>query len=168
MLLSVISYGQARSSIGFGAGINKTLSSNYDTGYGYNMQGSIRLSDKFALVPVLGIEQLKNNTSYIYEGYSRYALTQGIIYFGINGKYYLSQPWFVRAGTMLYLGTGGGDINTGGFGGNLALGYDLPVSERSDFEITLRTDIAQLRSNTNKLTPIIGLRLAYNFNFRAL
>ncbi|MEO6151457.1 MAG: hypothetical protein ABIP28_14905, partial [Mucilaginibacter sp.] len=82
-----VSYGQARSGIGFGYGINKTLSSAYGIGYGYNLQGSIRLSDKFALVPALGVEQLNSDNTLIHEGYSTYARTKGLIYFGINGKY---------------------------------------------------------------------------------
>lgn len=167
VVLSVSASAQSRSSIGFGAGVNKTFAAGYKFGYGYNLQGNIRLNDKWGIVPALGYERLNGEKISRAKGFTPY--TDGnisIIYLGVNGKYYLSKPVFVRAGTMLYLGGGNEDLVIAGLGGNFALGYDIMVDEGNNLEFTLRADVISLRANTIKPAPVVGLRVAYNFNFK--
>ncbi|GAA4319867.1 hypothetical protein GCM10023149_18810 [Mucilaginibacter gynuensis] len=165
------SYGQARSSIGLAYGINKPLTTDFKTGSGFNLQSSIRVSNKVAITPSLGYEKLNANFRNVYDsyGYRVYSVENiGLVYLGVGAKYYFKERFFARAGAMLYLGGGNEDLVTGGVGGALAAGYELMLDRHSDLEFTLRTDLINLRSSETKITPVIGLKVAYNFNFRRL
>jgi hypothetical protein len=162
-IISSVSYGQARSSIGIGAGVNKTFASGYNVGYGFTLQGSIRLSKKFALVPSLGLEKINADYAIIHEGYSSYTRDNVALFtVGLSGKYYMSEQWFARAGALLYLGADGGGPSSGGIGGTAAFGYDVPVNNGHNLELTLRTDLIKVRDKGD-ITPVAGLRVAYNF-----
>ena len=74
-LLYTTIHAQARSGIGIGLGANIPFTSGYSPGVDVNVQGNIRLSDAFALVPAIGVKQIKGDNAIIHEGplgYSTY------------------------------------------------------------------------------------------------
>ncbi|RYD86779.1 MAG: hypothetical protein EOP54_29855 [Sphingobacteriales bacterium] len=169
VMISVIGFSQARSSIGFGVGVNKTFSDGYRFGHGFNLQGSIRVGNAFAIVPTIGYERLNAEYAVVHEGFSSYTRSSiDLIGVGFSGKYYFKEQWFARAGVLLHLGGGNEGLSAGGFGGTFAAGYDMPLDNRNDLEFTLRTDVVNFSQGSTGFVPVVGLRVAYNFNFRPL
>lgn len=168
MLLNTLIYGQSRSSIGLGASINRPISSDYKIGFGLDLQPNIRLSDKFALVPELGVKKTNSNGRFIYKNGYYYTTIQDLntFYLGIGGKYYWNSRWFAGLMGNIHISGGNEDIVSGGYGGNASVGYDMPLDARNNIEFSFRTDLMQLQDVDDKLKPVLGLRVAYKFNFR--
>lgn len=167
--LSVSVYSQARSGIGIAFDVNKPFSNNdYHFGGGGNIQGSIALSDKWAIVPAIGVENMDGNGRAIYGPYNiatRHIEDIGLIYAGLYGKYFFKKDLFVRAGSMLFVGGDGGGIAAAGIGGSAGAGYSFKADRHSSFELSLNTDIVYI-DNSPGTVPIASLKLAYMFNFR--
>ncbi|HTI59259.1 hypothetical protein [Mucilaginibacter sp.] len=169
-LFSTTAFSQARSGIGFAIYVNKPFSNNdYSIGGGSDIQGSIALSDKWALVPAIGLENMKGSGRAIYDGPDNYATRHidniGLIYAGLSGKYFFKNNLFARLGSMLFIGAGSGDISAGGIGGSAGAGYSLKADRHSSFEFSLNTDIVYIEHSPGTV-PIVSLKLAYMFNFK--
>lgn len=169
-VISTTASSQARSGIGFAIDVNKPFSNDdYSIGGGSDIQGSVALSDKWALVPAIGVENMKGNGRPIYDGPDNYATRHidniGLIYAGLSGKYFFKNDFFARAGTMLFIGAGSGDISAGGIGGSFGAGYSLKADRHSTFEFSLNTDIVYIEHSSGTI-PIVSLKLAYMFNFK--
>jgi hypothetical protein len=165
-LLYTTVHAQAHSGIGVGLGANIPFASGYSPGVDFNVQGSIRLSDAFALVPAIGVKQIKGDNEIIHEGamgYSTY--TRGDlsgVSLAFSGKYYFARQWFASAGVV-------GVINAdrSSSGGTLALGYQLPLDSQNTVEFDLSGSILKWsRTSGSNTVPVAGLRVVYNFNFR--
>ncbi|RYY32286.1 MAG: hypothetical protein EOP46_19340 [Sphingobacteriaceae bacterium] len=168
MLLYFISYGQARSSIGLGLSANRPLSSDYKIGHGFDLQPNIRVSDKFAIVPELGFKKINSNGRFVYRNGYYYTTIQNLntFYLGLGGKYYWNSRWFAGLMGNIHISGGNEDLISGGYGGNATVGYDMPLDARNNLEFSFRTDLMQLQDIDDKLKPVLGLRVAYKFNFR--
>ncbi|QJD96505.1 hypothetical protein HH214_11780 [Mucilaginibacter robiniae] len=165
-------YSQARTSTSLGYDVNLPLHSGYKFGYGFNWQTNIKVSNKVAISPVLGYDRINSDGGIIYsnDGYGHYRYRDNIdlFYLGLGAKYYFDKQFFARAGAMIYIGGGNEDLVTGGIGGTAAVGYDWTIDKRSTFELTLRTDIINFKTNHREVGAIAGLGIAYKFNFRKL
>jgi hypothetical protein len=168
-LFSTHGYCQARSGIGFAIDVNKPFSNNdYRIGGGGDIQGSIALSDKWAIVPAIGVENMNGNGRAIYGPYN--SITRrindiGLIYTGIYGKYFFQNNFFAKAGTMLFVGAGGDDIAAGGIGGSAGAGYSFKLDRHNSLEFSLNTDVVYIDDSPGTI-PIASVKLAYMFNFR--
>lgn len=169
LLISNKIYCQVRSGIGFSIDVNKPFSNNdYKTGGGSDIQGCITLSDKWAIMPAIGVENMNGNGRPIYGPYNsitRHIDKIGLIYAGLYGKYFFKNNFFAKAGTMLFVGAGGDDISAGGLGGSAGAGYALDLDRHNSFEVSLNTDVVYL-DNSPGTIPIASVKLAYMFNFR--
>jgi hypothetical protein len=157
---------QVHSGIGIGLGANIPFASGYSPGFDLNFQGNIRLSNVFALVPAIGVKQIKGDNAIIHEGYQGYSTyTRGDIggvSFAFSGKYYFNKQWFASAGVI-------GIINADrpNSGATLALGYQVPLDNQNNVEFDLSGSILKWsRTSGSTTVPVTGLRIAYNFNFR--
>jgi hypothetical protein len=168
-LFSATAFSQARSGIGFAFDVNKPFSNNdYSIGGGGDIQGSVALGDKWAIVPAIGIENMKGNGRPVYGPYNsitRHIDDIALIYTGVYGKYFIKNNFFAKVGSMLFIGAGGGDIAAGGIGGSFGAGYNLKADRHSTFEFSLNTDVVYI-DNSPGTVPIVSLKLAYMFNFR--
>jgi len=165
-LLYTTVHAQARSGIGLGLGANIPFASGYSPGFDVNVQGNIRLSHVFALVPAIGVKQIKGDNEIIHEGpmgYSTYTRGDlGGVSLAFSGKYYFDQQWFASAGIV-------GIINAdrSSSGGTLALGYQIPLDNQNNVEFNLNGSVLKWsRTSGSTTVPVAGLRIAYNFNFR--
>lgn len=169
LFITIPSFGQARSGIGFAFDVNQPFSNNdYSIGGGGDIQGSVALSNKWALVPAIGVENMKGNGRPIYGPYNsviRHIDNIGLIYAGLSGKCFFRNDLFARAGTMLFIGAGSGDISAGGIGGSAGAGYSLKADRHSTFEFSLNTDVVYIEHSPGTV-PILSLKLAYMFNFK--
>ena len=165
MLVYITGNAQARSGIGIGLGANIPFASGYNAGVDFNVQGNIRLSNAFALVPAIGVKQIKGDDAIIHEGpmgYSTY--TRGNldgVSLAFSGKYYFAPQWFASAGVV-------GIINAdrSSSGGTFALGYQVPLDNQNNVEFNLNGSILKWsRTSGSTTVPVAGLRIAYNFNF---
>jgi len=166
---SLNSYSQSRSGIGFAFDVNKPFSNNdYGFGGGGDIQGSIALGNKWAIVPAIGLESMNGNGRPIYGPYNsvtRRIDNIGLIYTGIYGKYFFNDSFFAKAGPMLFVGVGGDDIAAGGIGGSAGAGYSFKADRHSTFEFSLNTDVVYIEHSPGTV-PIVSVKLAYMFNFR--
>lgn len=132
-------YSQAKNSIGAGLALN---ASKEGSGYGGVLQGEIKLAKEFSMVPSVGIETP-------YTGY-----------FGLGGKYYIEPGFYIRLGALAYLGGEEGSDN--GIGATASGGYELISEQRSILDLNLHGDFIRIN---HQATPIVGIRLTYNFSF---
>jgi hypothetical protein len=166
VLMYSTGHAQARSGIGVGLGANIPFASGYSPGVDFNVQGNIRLSNAFALVPAIGVKQIKGDNEIIHEGpmgYSTYTRGDlGGVSLAFSGKYYFAQQWFASAGVI-------GIINAdrSSSGGTLAFGYQVPLDNQNNIEFNLSGSVLKWsRTSGSNTVPVAGLRIAYNFNFR--
>jgi hypothetical protein len=154
--------GQARSSIGFGGGPAFPIGSGYKVGSTLALQFNVRLSNKVALAPLLGIETIISQNKGRYNGYYFEGSPRGVnlVMLSLPVRYYITERIFATLAPTLYVG--GEDAGSSGIGGTVGLGYDLPVDPRNDLELMLHCDRLLVYEH-----PIVvaGLRLAYKINF---
>lgn len=166
-------YSQSRSNIGFGYGINKPYSGDYNTGKGFQLQGNITVSGSWSISPSLGYDRLLskrqlliNNPPYYY---SNRIDNIDLTCLGVLARYSLNNNWFAKAGPIFYIAGGNEDIANLGFGGSAAVGYNLNFTPHSTFELSLSTGIVNIPPQAgNGTTAIAELKIAYVFNFRKL
>lgn len=170
IFLSVKSFSQARSGIGIAYGPNRPYSGVYESGSGFQIMGSIKLSQKWAIVPNLGIESFNAKrvvfTSYDDPSYKRYEGVD-LFYLGASAKYCFNNYLFAKGGPIIYAAGGNEDISGAGIGGNIAGGVNLNLDPHSSIEIAVFTTVVYIEKSVgNGVTPIGGLKFAYVFNFR--
>jgi hypothetical protein len=156
------SYGQVRSSVGFGIGVNHPLQGGYRFGKDWAIQANIRTSKKAALVPAIGIESVEGNNKGTYNGYyfTGSGRSVNLVFLRLAGKYYFNNNVFGFAGPALYVG--GDDAGSSGIGGSIGVGYDMDLDNLNNLEFTFRTDVRPVYS---KMVPVAALGIAYKFNF---
>jgi len=122
-------FGQARSSISFGYGVNKPFSYQYNSGNGFKIQGDIALTDKVAISPALSYEGL-NSARHIYPNTSYYDRVDDVTLtlIGASGSYYFTRRLFASLGPALYVAGGNEDIVGLGIGGTFAAGYNMDIT----------------------------------------
>ena len=163
------SYSQSRSGIGIAYGINKPLSNDYNTGGGFQLLGKIAIGNNWAIIPDLGYDHLNSKGRVYYEPANlnnKRISSIDLFHLGQSGRYSFDKQWFANAGAILYVGGGNEDIANAGIGGSAAAGYNLNLDEHSSLELSLNTSIINIQYSDNSVTPIVGLKVAYVFNFR--
>jgi hypothetical protein len=140
-----VAYGQARSSIGFALGANQTLN-RYDHTLNASIAlvGNVRIINKLAIEPSIAIHEVSNYVS------AR-----------LSAKYYVANRVFITAGPFFWVGS---DIRSG-FGTTASAGYRIFDKPTRNFELSVHGNFAKYIYNS---TPVIGLRAAYNFNFKKM
>ncbi|MDP9078431.1 MAG: hypothetical protein M3O71_13440 [Bacteroidota bacterium] len=170
IFLSVQSFSQARSGIGFAYGPNKPFSNDYNWGSGFQVFGNIAISgSKWAIVPNIGYEKLNSKGRIYYDPANlnnKRISNIDLFYLGAMGKYCFNKFVFVKAGPLVYAGGGNEDIATVGIGGTAAGGVNLIVDRHNTIEASLFTTIINIESTGNGITPVAGFKFAYVFNFR--
>jgi len=141
---------QARNSVGIGAGINLPAESGSRVGRDRVIQANIFAHKRFAIMPTLGIEDIKRDLRSDFS----------IGFLNIAAKYYVSTNVFVYAGPSVYVG--GYDGGVIGLGGTAGVGYEWAFDKYSSVEFSTRADLLPSYFNIN---PLVGLRVAYKFNF---
>lgn len=156
---------QAHSGIGIGLGANVPFETGYSAGVDVNVQSNIRLGNRFALVPSLGVKEIKGDNAIVHEGYQGLSsYTRGNlsgVSLAFAGKYYFSEQWFASAGVV-------GIINAdrSSSGGTIALGYQVPLDHKNSVEFNLNGALLTWsRTSGSTHVPVAGLRIAYNFDF---
>jgi hypothetical protein len=174
MLFGVKStYSQARNGIGFSYGFNKPFSGDYSAGRGFQFMGSIALTDKFALSPYVGYDNLKGNLRFNttapdqYGGYRDGRIQNvDLINAGIDAKYYLNNYFFVKGGALVYAAGGNEDLINVGIGLSGGAGLSLPVDEHLKFEFTGYSNVVYIQpASGHGITPYVGIRAAIYFDF---
>lgn len=177
LIITLLSYGtktysQSRSNIGFGYGINKPYSGDYNIGKGFQLQGNITIAGHWAISPSLGYDRLLSKRQLIYNQpyyYNNRIDNIDLSYLSITARYSLNSEWFAKAGPVFYIAGGNEDIANLGFGGGAAVGYNLNFTPHSTLELSLSINIVNIPPQTgNGTTAIAGLKIAYVFNFRRL
>ncbi|WP_374951283.1 hypothetical protein [Mucilaginibacter sp.] len=149
-------YASAQSSVSIGAGINQPVQSGFGIGWEAGLQYNIKLADKLYIDPALSYAELNPANNFQTRNWKLYK-------FGLGGKYYLSNPFFVRAGAFVQLEKDS-YLNTGGqIGALIGAGYDIPLSGRNLLEVSARSDF--WRPTHHEFRPILGLAVAYKFRF---
>jgi hypothetical protein len=164
-----VGYSQSRSGIGLAYGINKPLSNDYNTGSGFQFLGKIAIGNSWAIIPDLGYDRLNSKGRVFYDPANFNNKRIGsvdLFHLGLSGRYFFNKQWFANAGAIVYAGGGNEDIANAGIGGSAAAGYNLNLDEHSSLELSLNTSIINIQYSDNNVTPIIGLKVAYVFNFR--
>lgn len=141
---------QARNSVGIGAGINLPAKTGYKVGRDKALQANIFAHKRFAIMPTLGIEDIKSNL--------RSDFNVGFL--NLAAKYYTGKNFFIYAGPSCYVG--GNDGGVVGLGGTAGIGYDWAFDDYSSLEVSARADVLPSYLHVN---PLAGLRVAYKFNF---
>lgn len=131
--------GQARSGVGLAFGVN---GSSEGLGLGFRFQGEVKVSRKVTVVPAIGVEIPYN------------------VYAGLSGKYYFRSRFYSMLGPIAHLRSL--EAGDSGIGGSAAVGYEFKSAKRSIVDLNLHTDVIQINGRTS---PVIGLRVAYNFSF---
>jgi hypothetical protein len=155
--------GQARSSISFGAGPAFPIGSGYEVGSTWALQVNVKINSKFAVGTMLGIENVVSEkkgryNGYYFEGSPREA---SLLMLSLPGRYYITESLFATLAPTLYVG--GESASSSGLGGTAGAGYDLTLDARNTIELMLHCD--RLMVYTDHVT-VVGLRMAYKFNFR--
>ncbi|MES2278882.1 MAG: hypothetical protein V4592_22815 [Bacteroidota bacterium] len=163
-------YSQSRSSIGFGYGINKPFSDEYNTGRGGKLQGAIAIGNKWAVLPALAYEGLSSKHRVLPGEYSYYNQVNNVdlVYLGASARYSFTNEWFAKAGPIIYAAGGNEDLVGLGIGGSAGIGYNLEMSSHSTLELSLGTEVIDLRDNHTGTTPLAAFKVAYVFNFKRL
>lgn len=167
------SYSQARSGIGFSYGFNKPFSGDYSAGAGWQLLGSIALSNKLALSPYIGYDNLKGNLRFnttapdASGGYHQGRIQNvDLINAGVDAKYYLNNCFFVKGGALVYAAGGNEDLINVGLGLSGGAGLSLPVDEHLKFEFTGYSNVVYIQpASGHGITPYVGLRAAIYFDF---
>ncbi|WP_345950115.1 hypothetical protein ABDD95_01395 [Mucilaginibacter sp. PAMB04274] len=136
-------YGQARSSLGFTLGVNKTFH-EYDNQLhpGISLLGNIRVLNKWAVEPAISVHEVNEYVS------AR-----------ISAKYYITNRAFITAGPFFWVGN---DFYNG-VGTTASAGYRVFNKPNYNFELSVHGNFDKFSYNSK---PIAGLRAAYNFHFR--
>ena len=169
LFLSVQSFSQARSGIGFAYGPNKPFSNDYNWGSGFQVLGNIAIGDKWAIVPNIGYDKLNSKNRIYYDPANlnnKRISNIDLFYLGTSGKCCFNRYLFAKAGTILYVGGGNEDIAALGIGGTVSGGVNLNLDRHSTIEASLFTTVINIESVGNGITPVAGLKFAYVFNFR--
>jgi hypothetical protein len=163
-------YSQARSNIGFGYGISRPYSGDYKSARGFMLQGAIALTDKIAIVPVVGYERLLADRDKPLMPYQSFRVTNiDLLYLGASVKYFFYKDFFVKAGPIIYAAGGNEDLVNLDIGGSGAIGYNLNLDKHSTLEFTAGTFIINLPPvSGNGTTSVASFKIAYIFNFRKL
>ncbi|WP_345950085.1 hypothetical protein ABDD95_01245 [Mucilaginibacter sp. PAMB04274] len=146
-----VAYGQARNSIGVGAGLNFPFKTGYSIGRDRVLQMQLFSKKQWAFMPVLGLEKFKGKQE----------ANMDVAFLNMAAKYYVSKTVFIYAGPSVY--AGGNDNGVAGAGGAVGAGYDWTLDGFSSIEFSLRTDFLQAYT---RLPPAAGIRVAYKFNFK--
>jgi hypothetical protein len=145
LLLAGAAFSQARSSFGFTLGVNQTFHKyDHELNPGAGLIGNIRIIDALAIEPAIGIYEV-----------SDYAVAR------LSAKFYVTNRTFITAGRIAWLGS---DIRTG-WATSVSAGYRIFNKPRRNFEVSVHGNFGRYIYNS---TPVVGLRAAYNFNFRKL
>jgi hypothetical protein len=104
------------------------------------LQGQIKLSNSFAVVPLIGVELP-------YEVYAGGAM-----------RYFITKQFYAQAGGFYHLA--GDGLDDSGPGGTGNIGMQLYTSKNQFIDINLHADTFYIDRNTNEL---VGLRITYNF-----
>lgn len=166
---NIKTYSQSRSSVGFGYGINKPYSGDYNSGKGFQIQGNIAIAGKWAVSPAIGYDHLVSKHHIVYSSPYSYSRIDNIdlIYMGASARYFLNNEWFAKAGPIFYAAGGNEDLANAGLGGSATLGYNVNFTDHSTLELSLSTEIINIPPQSgNGITSIAGLKIAYVFNFR--
>ncbi|CAM3696413.1 hypothetical protein MUGA111182_03645 [Mucilaginibacter galii] len=156
LLVTNLVYSQpARTSIGIGAGINRPFKSGYGLGRDRVLQANIRLNNNLALMPLLGWETIAGGKNIN----DRSGFDAGFL--NLAAKYFVSKNVFTYAGPSVYVG--GSDGGVVGLGGSAGAGYNWNLDDYSSLEFSLRADALPTHLQAGTL---IGLRVAYQFNFK--
>jgi hypothetical protein len=135
-------HAQAKNAIGFGLGLNATKEG---VGFGAILQGEVKINKFISITPALGVE------------------TPYVVYTGLGGRYYFRPDFYGSFGAFGHIGNFDGDSD--GLGGTAGIGFILLSSSRHVLDLGLHTDFFKLHDN---VTPLVGLRLTYNFSFNKL
>lgn len=167
--IAQITCGQSKSGIGVAYGINKPFSGDYTTGGSFQIFGNIALSNKWAIVPNVGYDRLNSNHRVVYDatGFAVKRISSiDMVHLGASGKYCFNNQWFAKAGATIYAAGGNEDLAGLGIGGSAAAGYNLNLDEHNNLELSINTDVVDIQSGGNGITPMAGLKVAYVFNFK--
>lgn len=164
-------YSQSRSSISFAYGVNKPYSGDYNFGSGFNFQGDIAFGDKWAVSSTVGYEHLLSKHRVIYDP-SGFAIKRisniDLIYTGPSLKYCFNRTLYAKLGAMAYAAGGNEDLSGLGIGGSAEVGGNLDLDAHNSLRLSLGTDVIDLQSAGNGITPVASLKLAYAFNFKGI
>lgn len=164
-----IANGQSRSSIGVRYGINMPFSDVYGVGTGFAFQGNIAIGSKWGFETAVVFEHLNSNENVYYDNFGYEIRRQSdvdLIELSFAARHYFNGHWFARGGIIPYLALGNEDLLDGGISVSVAAGYQHMLDNRNRVEFTLNTDFIDLDYRGNNITPVAGLKVAYQFNFR--
>lgn len=164
-----LAHSQSKSGIGAAYGLNKPFSSDYGTAGSFQIFGNIAVSSKWAIVPNVGYDKLNSNQRVVYDasGFATKRISNvDMLHLGVSGKYCFNDQWFAKAGATLYAAGGNEDLAGAGIGGSAAAGYNLNLDEHNNLELSINTDVVSIQSGGNGVTPMVGFKVAYAFNFK--
>ena len=164
--IGVAAVGQSRSNLGIGFDLNKPYSSEYGVGYGYKLEGSIAIGNKWAISPALGEDFLKSKTADGLGPGLRIIGNAELLHLGLSIKYCFTKQWFIKAGALFYAGLGNDNLENMGVGYSAAIGYNLDLDPYNTFEFSLGTHVVNIKPDGIGTTAIAGLRIAYLVNFK--
>jgi hypothetical protein len=133
---------QAKNAIGFGLALNTTREG---AGFGARLQGEVKITRSISITPAIGVE------------------TPYVVYAGFGGRYYFRPDFYGSFGALGHIGNLDGDSD--GYGGTVGIGFILLSTTRDVIDLGFHTDFITLKDQG---TPIVGLRLTYNFSFNKL
>lgn len=142
MCCSQFVYAQAKNAIGIGLALN---TSKEGAGFGAIFQGEVKINKSISITPALGVE------------------TPYVVYAGLGGKYYFRPDFYGSFGAFGHIGNFDGDSD--GLGGTAGIGFILLSSTRDVLDLGFHCDFLKLKDQG---TPLVGLRLTYNFSFNKL
>ncbi|WP_442587696.1 hypothetical protein ACSBL2_16760 [Pedobacter sp. AW31-3R] len=164
------SYSQSASGIGLRLGLNKPITSDYNVGAGFALQGNIAIGSKWGIETTIGYEHLNSAVGGYYIDHANLVPgipTVDLLEFGVAARYYMTPKWFVKLGLIPYLALGNEDLIDGSIAGSAALGYQLKSGRLQQWEFTFNTDFVDIDGQSNSVIAVTGLRVAYQFNFRS-
>ncbi|MDN5283870.1 MAG: hypothetical protein JWR38_144 [Mucilaginibacter sp.] len=135
-------YAQAKNAIGVGLALNSTREG---AGFGGILQGEVKINRFISITPALGAE------------------TPYVVYASFGGRYYFSPDIYGSLGALGHIGNLDGDSD--GYGGTAGIGFILLSTTRDVIDLGFHCDYITLKDNG---TPLVGLRLTYNFSFNKL
>jgi len=154
ILISQNSFAQSTSGIGIGGGVNFPVHRELQPGIDLFLKGDIKLSKRFALVPMVGFMQLKER--FILNSHH---VGGELIFVSLSAKYYIKDHLFTQLGPLIAVGGSTlENISAAVAGGTLAAGYDFNTGRNSICELSLHSDLL----NT---IPVLGIRATYKFTW---
>lgn len=167
VFLTAAIFAQSRSNIGIGFGLNKPFSNDYNIGTSVELQGNIALSGKLAIAPAIGYSRINSKGGYIGDLSAGNPIENlDLAYIRLALKYHFYRNWFISGAPLLYMANFHGETDGIGVGGSGTFGYNLDIGTYSTLIFSINTDIINITSNGNGVTPIAGLKLAYVINFK--